>query len=1144
MGVEANQRRARSEDDINKKTSQEAETATRQGQNTELARVSITNRMVSTTQKTHTLQAIISEVENPDDGEWLIAVKTAVDTRLGKVPRGGWNIIASNFNKIFKKDITGEKIKNVYNRRKGVKRINSGKTEIENKNGKTVDKKEEECGRDFIDMELLNKCKQVFDGLAKKYEGKKCCERDQTWKIPQRTVKQNIVETINFYVGQLVAKNKPNGIEEVSNLIYLAQATYTELTKKVAEKSKWESNIQEKIAQLEIQREVMIRLIYNVKNKKPCQKDDIIKKILRKYKAGKWDVKQMESAKLGIEEDQMIYRKKLEMAGKRKMFRQENNMFELYRGRFYNKLEEETRVENCVKDEEILNFWTKIWKRETIDIENIFETKKTNEDDFEVAAPHAVEKVLSIINMLPNWKSAGIDKVYNFFIKKITSLHYILSEIILGLIREPINIPVWMYEGVTIMIPKKNSGLPGDFRPITCLSNFYKIITKVINSELQEVIKAKGILSQNQLGTVRGAQGAKELGLVNKNINKQYENGLKATWIDIKKAYDSINHEYLIKTLESLNIPTYIINFINVAKDNWKTSLKYNGRNIGKVDLEKGILQGDSLSPTLFVLCIEPLSRLLNTEFPKLELPNENGGFIINHLIFIDDIKLVAKTKETIKSMTEKTKWFLNKVGFKINMEKSATNEETCTAYATKLEFNEGYKYLGVLENSKSVIMKETKENITREIYRRVERLCKSKLNAVNLFKGINEYAIAAMNYYIGLVEFTPEEFDCMDLKIREILNKYKIHYKPANGERLYMKRCDLGRGLTNINMMSERILLNMYDILNTVNETSMRKEAIIQAEKKNTSHLATIRNFIKNKYSITGEINRKTLNDYQILTLKNITESKVLHKRAMETSREKYINMKETTTWLTKGNLSPQVEGIYCYIQDRCVMFGKLAGKCRVCKEVVATVDHMATRCSKMLHNDYIRRHDEVVKSIQLHLCERYGFTRRRKIRAYKVYKEKENENAIIKTDMPIKTDIIVGHNKPDIFVYDKKRNKITLIEVGITSQENLEKVEIDKKRKYELLAGELKNIYKCKVEVIPIVQTWDGYITNWGAYNRTILGLDTKIRAYIQSNVLNKTAEVIFAEVGIIERRVDSKECRREGLDETVQAGCDLTQ
>jgi hypothetical protein len=117
--------------------------------------------------------------------------------------------------------------------------------------------------------------------------------------------------------------------------------------------------------------------------------------------------------------------------------------------------------------------------------------------------------------MLPNWKASGIDKVYNFFIKKITSLHYILGEIILALIKEPECIPKWMYQGVTIMIPKKNTGLAGDFRPITCLSNFYKLMTKVINYELRNVIEANGLLSGNQLGTVRGAQGAKELGLLN-----------------------------------------------------------------------------------------------------------------------------------------------------------------------------------------------------------------------------------------------------------------------------------------------------------------------------------------------------------------------------------------------------------------------------------------------------------------------------------------------------------------------------------------------------------------------------------------------------------------------------------------------------
>ena len=55
-------------------------------------------------------------------------------------------------------------------------------------------------------------------------------------------------------------------------------------------------------------------------------------------------------------------------------------------------------------------------------------------------------------------------------------------------------------------------------------------------------------------------------------------------------------------------------------------------------------------------------------------------------------------------------------------------------------------------------------------------------------------------------------------------------------------------------------------------------------------------------------------------------------------------------------------------------------------------------------------------------------------------------NENLEIRVDTRIKTDI---------FVYDKKLREIILIEVGITSQDNLQTVEAENKRKYELLAN-----------------------------------------------------------------------------------------
>ncbi|TBU04508.1 hypothetical protein CWI36_0754p0010, partial [Hamiltosporidium magnivora] len=86
-------------------------------------------------------------------------------------------------------------------------------------------------------------------------------------------------------------------------------------------------------------------------------------------------------------------------------------------------------------------------------------------------------------------------------------------------------------------------------------------------------------------------------------------------------------------------------------------------------------------------------------------------------------------------------------------------------------------------------------------------------------------------------------------------------------------------------------------------------------------------------------------------------------------------------------------------------------------------------------------------------------------------------------------------------IFILDKIQNKITLIEVGITSQDSLQIVETLKLRKYDLLANELGLIYKCSVEIIPYVMTWDGIVTKYHKTYVKRLRIPMNIEAYIQS-------------------------------------------
>ncbi|KAF7679700.1 hypothetical protein TCON_2500 [Astathelohania contejeani] len=160
------------------------------------------------------------------------------------------------------------------------------------------------------------------------------------------------------------------------------------------------------------------------------------------------------------------------------------------------------------------------------------------------------------------------------------------------------------------------------------------------------------------------------------------------------------------------------------------------------------------------------------------------------------------------------------------------------------------------------------------------------------------------------------------------------------------------------------------------------------------------------------------------------------------------------------------------------------------------------------MLGHDYTRMHNEVLRCIHIYL--RIS-TALRKLRSHSVQEVMENERAEIRVDTRIRTDVLIKNNRPDIFIYDKKENEIILVEVGITRQNNLQIVETEKKRKYDLLANELGLLYKAKSKIIPFVITWDGVVTKYHRNYLKELTLNLTVEAYILSIVLKKTLKNI---------------------------------
>jgi hypothetical protein len=642
------------------------------------------------------------------------------------------------------------------------------------------------------------------------------------------------------------------------------------------------------------------------------------------------------------------------------------------------------------------------------------------------------------------------------------------------------------------------------------MSNLYKLTTKCVTMVMQLEVERRDLLAEEQLGTVRGVQGAKEQALANTAINKENGNNLKTAWIDVKKAFDSVDHRYLIRCIERLRLPAWITGFLKGLVEKWQIEIREGGKPILEKKLGRGILQGDSLSPLLFVMCMDPLSRMLNGRYPKVEVALGEAAYSCNHLLFADDLKLMAKDDDTLKKMMAETKEFFGVVGLEINRDKSATNTAACSDDALLIEGAQGYKYLGVIENSRSEVVRETLEKIKAEIRKRAESLCKTKLNAKNFFKAMNEHALSLINYYVGVLKAEPAHYKEIDDEIRNILTKYHIHLIPACKERLYLPREELGRGLHCIEFKSEQMLLQLKTTLEARRSASLRRAAILKVERDNQTHLALIGAFLMSKYGSAEELTRDTLTGLQKARLYSEIDKKTQHSKLYRARANSLVSIAETSTWLRHGNNNPRTESSLCSLQDRNLFRGEVA-MCPHCKTTRATVDHLATQCDRMLAHDYKRRHDEALRSIHLQICNTYGIKNCKRIGSHSVNSRIVTDRVEIQVDTRIMTNTKVKHNRPDIFIYDKVKREIVIVEVGITSQDNLPAVENEKERKYDLLAKTVGANYRCGVRIIPYVMTWDGVVTNHHRRHMKELGISTATEAYIQSRVLKMTLESI---------------------------------
>ena len=302
-------------------------------------------------------------------------------------------------------------------------------------------------------------------------------------------------------------------------------------------------------------------------------------------------------------------------------------------------------------------------------LENVEKVSKKTKEELERELTE--QEMYNTLITMQDGKSPGQDGLTTSFYKVFWQDIKILFINMVNKIQEIGEMPREMNTGILRLLPKPEKDLlaPKSWRPICLQGVDVKIIAKTIALKLKEAIKE--VIHEDQVGFQSGKYIGETLQLNMDLIHHAKQLNLEAYMVslDIEKAFDSVEHNYLDHVLEKVGFGEKFREWIKIFRTNASIKILNKGWTSKEFKVTRGVRQGDPLSPYLFLLSIEPLSQYIRANKKIQGIKIKDREFKLTQ--YADDTTVYCTNEESIKELQEVLKEFYKISGYKNNVDKS-----------------------------------------------------------------------------------------------------------------------------------------------------------------------------------------------------------------------------------------------------------------------------------------------------------------------------------------------------------------------------------------------------------------------------------------------------------------------------------------